>query len=263
MEIPYDIPNSTTVAGRTARTGLWRSSPPAAETGRQISAAASACSWGTSASGRIPSRSAPRPRRPARPARTSGAGRPRRVLGPLPGRTPCREGRDDSRCGTAASRRSARPERGGPAGRAGDGRRPARREGLHGRPHGGHRRTGRGVRAHPLRLVEHEGRRPAGHLSPGRGRRSHPARLRGLRRRSAGLAAPARGVCTSDSGAAFRALLAHVRHDPASAGEFRSRCLEPRRRRDRALPERAVTAGELCAGLDPDADADQLVGPLH
>ncbi|MER5527400.1 TetR-like C-terminal domain-containing protein [Streptomyces sp. NPDC002677] len=67
----------------------------------------------------------------------------------------------------------------------------------------------------------------------------------------------------SDSGAVFRALLAQAQHDPAFAGEFRSCCLGPQRRRDRALLERAVTAGRLPAGLDLETETDQLVGPLY
>ncbi|MGW4908882.1 TetR/AcrR family transcriptional regulator [Streptomyces sp. NPDC004270] len=67
----------------------------------------------------------------------------------------------------------------------------------------------------------------------------------------------------SDSGAVLRALLAQAQHDPAFAGEFRSRCLDPQRRRDRALLERAVAAGRLPAGLDLETETDQLVGPLY
>ncbi|MER7841055.1 TetR-like C-terminal domain-containing protein [Streptomyces sp. NPDC096040] len=67
----------------------------------------------------------------------------------------------------------------------------------------------------------------------------------------------------SDPGAVFRALLAQAQHDPAFAGEFRSRCLDPQRRRDRALLERAVAAGRLPAGLGLDTETDQLVGPLY
>ncbi|MGW7425581.1 TetR/AcrR family transcriptional regulator [Streptomyces sp. NPDC054813] len=73
----------------------------------------------------------------------------------------------------------------------------------------------------------------------------------------------ARFLGESDSGAAFRALLAQAQHDPAFAVEFRSRCLAPQRRRDRALLERAVAAGRLPAGLDPETETDQLVGPLY
>ncbi|MEU9382295.1 TetR-like C-terminal domain-containing protein [Streptomyces sp. NPDC048279] len=68
--------------------------------------------------------------------------------------------------------------------------------------------------------MEHEGRRPAGQLSPGAdedltppGSGDFATDLRDWLRRLAG------SVGTSDSGAVFRALLAHVQHDPAFAGE--------------------------------------------
>ena len=67
----------------------------------------------------------------------------------------------------------------------------------------------------------------------------------------------------SDPGAVFRALLAQAQHDPAFAREFRSRCLDPQRHRDRLLLEQAVAAGRLPADLDLDAETDQLVGPLY
>ncbi|MGW3286591.1 TetR/AcrR family transcriptional regulator [Streptomyces sp. NPDC001002] len=67
----------------------------------------------------------------------------------------------------------------------------------------------------------------------------------------------------SDPGAVFRALIAQAQHDPAFAREFRSRCLEPQRLRDRALPQRALDMGLLPADLDIEAETDQLVGPLY
>ncbi|MFK0159015.1 TetR/AcrR family transcriptional regulator [Streptomyces sp. NPDC090499] len=68
---------------------------------------------------------------------------------------------------------------------------------------------------------------------------------------------------TSHAGAVYRALIAQAQHDPAFAREFRSRCLAVQRHRDVVLLERALAAGRLPAGLDPDAEADQLVGPLY
>ncbi|MEU6064880.1 MULTISPECIES: TetR/AcrR family transcriptional regulator [Streptomyces] len=73
----------------------------------------------------------------------------------------------------------------------------------------------------------------------------------------------ARFLGESDPGAVFRALLAQAQHDPAFAREFRSRCLDPQRHRDRLLLDRAVAAGRLPAGLDLNTETDQLVGPLY
>lgn len=67
----------------------------------------------------------------------------------------------------------------------------------------------------------------------------------------------------SDAGAVFRALIAQAQHDAAFAREFRARHLEPQRRRDRLLLERAVERGALPAGLDAAAEADRLVGPVY
>ncbi|MFJ7997321.1 TetR-like C-terminal domain-containing protein [Streptomyces sp. NPDC096310] len=60
-----------------------------------------------------------------------------------------------------------------------------------------------------------------------------------------------------------RALFAQGRHDSAFARDFRARCLDAQRRRDRLPLERAVHQGQLPAGLDPTAETDLLVGPLH
>ncbi|MGW0585062.1 TetR/AcrR family transcriptional regulator [Streptomyces sp. NPDC002920] len=67
----------------------------------------------------------------------------------------------------------------------------------------------------------------------------------------------------TDSGAVFRALIAQAQHDPAFAAEFRTRCLDVQRARDRLPLERAVRAGQLPAGLDVPAETDRLVGPVY
>ncbi|MFE3599326.1 TetR/AcrR family transcriptional regulator, partial [Streptomyces sp. NPDC059142] len=67
----------------------------------------------------------------------------------------------------------------------------------------------------------------------------------------------------SDPGAVFRALIAQAQHDPAFAQDFRTRCLDAQRARDRLPLERAVRRGQLPAGLDAAAETDQLVGPLY
>ncbi|PNG95094.1 MULTISPECIES: TetR/AcrR family transcriptional regulator [Streptomyces] len=70
-------------------------------------------------------------------------------------------------------------------------------------------------------------------------------------------------LSASDSGAVFRALIAQAQHDPEFAQDFRSRCLDQQRRRDRRALERAAERGELPPGLDLVAEADQLMGPLY
>ncbi|TXS45036.1 TetR/AcrR family transcriptional regulator [Streptomyces sp. uw30] len=70
-------------------------------------------------------------------------------------------------------------------------------------------------------------------------------------------------LAESQPGAVFRSLLAQAQHDPVFAEEFRARCLTAQRHRDRALLERAVTAGRLPSSLDLDTETDQLVGPLY
>ncbi|MEU6092758.1 TetR/AcrR family transcriptional regulator [Streptomyces sp. NPDC047085] len=67
----------------------------------------------------------------------------------------------------------------------------------------------------------------------------------------------------SDAGAVFKALIAQAQHDPVFAQDFRSRCLDAQRRRDRLPLERAVDRGQLPADLDVAAETDQLVGPLY
>ncbi|TDC04331.1 TetR/AcrR family transcriptional regulator [Nonomuraea longispora] len=67
----------------------------------------------------------------------------------------------------------------------------------------------------------------------------------------------------ADSGAVFKALIGQAQHDPAFAQEFRARCLDVQRRRDRRPLESAVRRGHLPADLDLAAEADQLVGPLY
>lgn len=73
----------------------------------------------------------------------------------------------------------------------------------------------------------------------------------------------ARFLSQSDAGAVFKALIAQTQHDPVFAAEFRSRYLDEQRRRDRLPLERAARRGQLPAGLDMAAEADQLVGPLY
>lgn len=70
-------------------------------------------------------------------------------------------------------------------------------------------------------------------------------------------------LCESDSGAVFKALIAQAQHDPAFAQDFRTRCLDVQRDRDRLPLERAALRDQLPAGLDLAAETDQLVGPLY
>ncbi|WP_432251412.1 TetR/AcrR family transcriptional regulator [Streptomyces sp. HNM1019] len=70
-------------------------------------------------------------------------------------------------------------------------------------------------------------------------------------------------LSASDSGAVFKALIAQAQHDPAFAGDFRSRFLDDQRGRDRLPLERAVERGELPPGLDLVAETDQLMGPVY
>ncbi|WAP59785.1 TetR/AcrR family transcriptional regulator [Streptomyces sp. S465] len=67
----------------------------------------------------------------------------------------------------------------------------------------------------------------------------------------------------SEPGAVYKALIAQAQHDPVFAREFRSRCLDDQRRRDRLPLERAVERGELPADLDLAAETDQLMGPVY
>ncbi|MFE5813074.1 TetR/AcrR family transcriptional regulator [Streptomyces sp. NPDC056479] len=67
----------------------------------------------------------------------------------------------------------------------------------------------------------------------------------------------------SDPGAVFKALIAQSQHDAVFAQDFRSKCLDVQRRRDRLPLERAVQRGQLPADLDLTAETDQLVGPLY
>lgn len=67
----------------------------------------------------------------------------------------------------------------------------------------------------------------------------------------------------SDAGAVCRALIGQAQHDPAFATEFRARFLREQRERDRLPFDRAIGRGQLPAGTDVPADADELLGPVY
>jgi AcrR family transcriptional regulator len=76
------------------------------------------------------------------------------------------------------------------------------------------------------------------------------------------LRALARFLTKADAGKVLLALLGEAQHDAATAALFHERYLDPRRARERALLKRGVAAGELPAGLNPDAVLDALIGPI-
>jgi AcrR family transcriptional regulator len=63
-------------------------------------------------------------------------------------------------------------------------------------------------------------------------------------------------------GQVLLALIGEAQHDADTATLFQARYLDPRRARERALLKRGVAAGELPAGLNPDAALDALIGPI-
>jgi AcrR family transcriptional regulator len=76
------------------------------------------------------------------------------------------------------------------------------------------------------------------------------------------LRALARFLTKADAGAVLLALLGEAQHDAETATLFHERYLDPRRARERALLKRGIAAGELPAGLNPDATLDALIGPI-
>ncbi|GAB7040591.1 MULTISPECIES: TetR/AcrR family transcriptional regulator [Catenuloplanes] len=76
-----------------------------------------------------------------------------------------------------------------------------------------------------------------------------------------------RGLATflteHDAGAVFRALHGEAQHDATLAARLRAEHLSRQRELDRAPLERAVTRGDLPAGLDLDLLVDTLVGPIY
>ncbi|GAB7048643.1 TetR/AcrR family transcriptional regulator [Catenuloplanes indicus] len=76
-----------------------------------------------------------------------------------------------------------------------------------------------------------------------------------------------RGLATflteHDAGAVFRALHGEAQHDATLAARLRAEHLNRQRELDRAPLERAVTRGDLPAGLDLDLLVDTLVGPIY
>jgi AcrR family transcriptional regulator len=72
----------------------------------------------------------------------------------------------------------------------------------------------------------------------------------------------ARFLTDEPAGKVLLALIGEAQHDPAMARTFHERYLDPQRERERELPERGITSGELPPGLDPDAAIDALVGPI-
>jgi AcrR family transcriptional regulator len=76
------------------------------------------------------------------------------------------------------------------------------------------------------------------------------------------LRALARFLTKEDAGKVLLALLGEAQHDAETAARFHERYLDPRRARERALLKRGIAAGELPAGLNPDATLDALIGPI-
>lgn len=76
------------------------------------------------------------------------------------------------------------------------------------------------------------------------------------------LRALARFLAKEDAGKVLLALLGEAQHDAETATLFHERYLDPRRARERALLKRGVAAGELLAGLNPDAALDALIGSI-
>jgi AcrR family transcriptional regulator len=76
------------------------------------------------------------------------------------------------------------------------------------------------------------------------------------------LRALARFLTKEDAGKVLLALIGEAQHDPETATLFHQRYLDPRRARERALLKRGIAAGELPAGLNPDATLDALIGPI-
>jgi AcrR family transcriptional regulator len=76
------------------------------------------------------------------------------------------------------------------------------------------------------------------------------------------LRALARFLAKADAGVVLLALLGEAQHDAETATLFHERYLDPRRARERALLKRGIAAGELPAGLNPDATLDALIGPI-
>jgi AcrR family transcriptional regulator len=72
----------------------------------------------------------------------------------------------------------------------------------------------------------------------------------------------ARFLTKEDAGKVLLALLGEAQHDAGTATLLHERYLDPRRARERALLKRGIAAGELPAGLNPDAALDALIGPI-
>jgi AcrR family transcriptional regulator len=72
----------------------------------------------------------------------------------------------------------------------------------------------------------------------------------------------ARFLTKEDAGKVLLALIGEAQHDAETATLFHERYLDPRRARERALLKRGIAAGELPAGLNPDATLDALTGPI-
>jgi AcrR family transcriptional regulator len=69
-------------------------------------------------------------------------------------------------------------------------------------------------------------------------------------------------VTKEPAGKVLLALIGEAQHDPAMARTFHQRYLDPQRQNERAMLQRAITAGELSADLDIDACLDALCGPI-
>ncbi len=73
----------------------------------------------------------------------------------------------------------------------------------------------------------------------------------------------ARFVTEEPAGKVLLALIGEAQHDAETAGTFHQRYLDPQRRRERAMLERAVASGEPPPGLDVDAALGALCGPIR
>jgi AcrR family transcriptional regulator len=72
----------------------------------------------------------------------------------------------------------------------------------------------------------------------------------------------ARFLTAEPAGKVLLALIAEAQHDAAMARTFHERFLDPRRRAELQLIDRAIAAGELPPGLDADDALDALYGPI-
>jgi len=72
----------------------------------------------------------------------------------------------------------------------------------------------------------------------------------------------ARFLAKEPAGKVLLALIGEAQHDAKMARTFHKRYLDPQRRREREMLNRAITAGQLSQALDVDAALDALCGPV-